>query len=393
MSGPEILPIPRQNWLGRLLDGCRIVPGLEATTNRWQRVRRKRFLAGLKNPLNEPRVRHVLRHPAGQTFQSALTAWLAARPPAPPLLAQVAAAGSDRRCSVVINTVDRSADLAITLADLKSSWDAARDELIVVLGPTHDDSQTVAHRSGIPCQLLHCPERNLAISRNLGLHAASGRFIVFLDDDASPEPGWLDALIEPFESDPAAAVVSGFALDGAGTRFLNRYVVADSLGRSRWFDEPDAAQAEIARLTPERAFLTATGCNMAFRRDLLAGIGGFDPAYRYFLEETDAVRRLVLAGFHCAPSPHSRVRHRLGSNLARKPGFGLDERLVIIRSQLHYIRKFGLGTFPSNEIGACIWERVLADLEKIAWDCASSRGFRAGDLQQQYLLALAREIN
>jgi hypothetical protein len=74
-----------------------------------------------------------------------------------------------RRCTVIINTVDRSLDLKKTLLDLNPSWNADLDELIIVLGPTTDDSEQVIKNSTLPSKLIYCPVRNLAVSRNLGL--------------------------------------------------------------------------------------------------------------------------------------------------------------------------------------------------------------------------------
>lgn len=246
----------------------------------------------------------------------------------------------------------------------------------------------------MPHRLVRCTERNLGLSRNLGLQSAAGLFVAFLDDDASPEAGWLDSLLVPLEDDPKTAVSAGFVLDGEGRFFLNRYVVADTLGRAWWFDDEAAANARIEQLGRERAFLTASGCNMAFRREALAGIGGFDENYRYFLEETDVVWRLMLLGLKCSPAPQSLVRHRLACNLVRKPGFQTHERAVLIRSQIHFIRKFGMSSFGDSDIVNCLWERVLRDLEKIAWDCANhdSCGRSGAEMQGDYLRVVTEDL-
>lgn len=43
---------------------------------------------------------------------------------------------------------------------------------------------------------------------------------------------------------------------------------------------------------------------MAFRRDVLVGIGGFDPAFRFYLDETDVNMRLARAGHATAQVHH-----------------------------------------------------------------------------------------
>ncbi len=359
-----------------------------------QRIRRKRYHARIRNGERLALIAEVTAHEAGAEFQRALESW--STTPSVTTTELPVTSGLpeiSRRCSVVINTVDRANDLAITLADLKAVWDE-RDELIIVLGPTEDDSEEVIRSSGMPCKLIRCPVKNLAVSRNLGWMAGAGEMTAFIDDDASPEGKWLDPLLAPLEQDAEAGISAGFVLDGQGQRLLNRCVVADTLGRAFDFGDAAAAEAVIREAGVHRAFPTAMGCNMAFRRAALAEVGGFDPFYQYFLEETDAVRKILTAGHRCAVSPGSRVLHRLGGNLARKPSFDVATRIVVIRSQIHYIGKFGKTTFAPEEIRECVWERALMDLEKIAWDsCAGGNETQScGALQALYLRAVAEEF-
>jgi GT2 family glycosyltransferase len=357
------------------------------------RVERKRFINRIKGDDRQILIKEIQQHESGRDLQEAIEGWScrASAPVAPPAVSR---GKVTRRCSVIINTVDRSQDLGITLKVLEMEWDDDLDELIIVLGPTEDDSREVVERAAIPTRLVLCPERNLALSRNLGLQAAAGEFIVYIDDDASPSPGWLRSLIDPLEMDAEVGISAGYVLDGTGDRFLNRHVVADALGRAYWLEDEPAAIAKIRQLGEQRAFLTATGCNMAFRRSALDLIGGFDPFYQYFLEETDLVWRLIKAGFQCRVAPASTVLHRLGANLSRTPAMEVGSRSVIIRSQIHFIGKFGKSTFPPAEIESCLWERVLLDLEKIAWDSCQTGGqdHRCHELQIQYLHEVGRQL-
>jgi len=433
VNATDLLRIPRREFPGNLLDRGRSITATSGWVSKILRVGRKRYISRIKSPQRDVLIAEILRHECGQEFQKVLHHWsrtasvtdpfplsgvqgspclheehakdVNSGPPFGGTTTEGDAAttsgkrdtpstADSHRCSVIINTVDRAKDLEMTLEAMKAEWDPARDELIVVLGVSGDDSAEVIGRSPVPCRLIHCPERNLAVSRNLGLEAATGRFVAFIDDDASPAPGWLDALLAPLEEDPEVGISAGFVLDGIGARFLNRFVVADTLGRAFWMDDEESARLRIEELGPQRAFLTATGCNMAFRRGALDGIGGFDPFYSYFLEETDAVWRILNAGFRCVVSPESRVLHRLGANIARQPSFEIASRAVIVRSQIHYIGKFGKPTRSPGEIESCVWERVLLDLEKIAWDCSGSAGHdsHCGELQERYLSIVADEL-
>jgi GT2 family glycosyltransferase len=375
----SILFIPRCNFLGKTLDFLAGLRCTAKTATRFQNIRRKRFLQKIKGSHHAKFTKRVLTHQAGLKFENYLTRWLASAPflnaPILNLQNKLSQPNESDRCraSVVINTNGRCRDLKITLGDLKASWNSSQDELIIVMGPTKDGSLDVVSGCDLPLQLIHCPAKNLAMSRNMGLLASSGRYVAFIDDDASPEPGWLDALLVPLQKDHQVAISAGFVLDGSGHKLLNGYVVADTLGRARSFISHQDALDEIRRLGEHRSFPVATGCNMAFRRDLLIDQGGFDEVYEYFLEETDVVKRLIRSGFHCEYAPKSFVRHRLSPNIARKPSFDIEERNTIIRSQIHFIWKYGLSTFSAAEIKWFLWDRLLSNLEKIAWDCANNR--------------------
>lgn len=53
------------------------------------------------------------------------------------------------------------------------------------------------------------------------------------------------------------------------------------------------------------------GTNFAVKRDIARRIGGFDPRFRYYLEESDLVLRLAAAGHEIAYAPRAQVHHSL----------------------------------------------------------------------------------
>ncbi len=57
----------------------------------------------------------------------------------------------------------------------------------------------------VPLRYLPAPARNIARARNVGVAAARGRLIAFVDDDEAPEPGWLAAYYECLERTGADA--------------------------------------------------------------------------------------------------------------------------------------------------------------------------------------------
>jgi histidinol-phosphate phosphatase family protein len=116
------------------------------------------------------------------------------------------------------------------------------------------------------------PGRGPAAARNAGWRAVDAEWVVFLDDDVVPEPGWRDALDRDLR--PGIDASQG------------RIAVPVPPRPTDW--ERNVAGLECAR------WVTA---DMAFRRDVLAAAGGFDERFpRAFREDTDLALRLLAAG-------------------------------------------------------------------------------------------------
>jgi hypothetical protein len=90
--------------------------------------------------------------------------------------------------------------------------------------------------------------------KNLGVSEARGRFVVFLDSDVIPEPGWLSGLLGSFD-DPSVEVVCGNCYLDAGD------LVSKSLALAWFFPLRDGREV----LTRQDSFFAN---NVAFRRDV-----------------------------------------------------------------------------------------------------------------------------
>lgn len=161
---------------------------------------------------------------------------------------------------------------------------------------------------------LPCAEANVALARNIGAAAASGSVLAFLDDDATPEPGWLAALTAPF-ADPAVALAGGRARSWNGLSDEAHFTLID--GEARQHRIATAAEA-AAHAGPER-WLTAPrraglalsplGAGHAARAADLAAIGGYDEGFAYHLEEADLALRLAAAGRDAVFAPSAEIQH------------------------------------------------------------------------------------
>lgn len=209
------------------------------------------------------------------------------------------------RVSVVVNTYNRAASLHQTLQAM-ARQNYSNFEVVVVNGPSTDETADVlrAHAAGI--RVGRCAQRNLSISRNVGIEMARGEFVAFIDDDAVPDEDWLVDAIAAFDSDEVAGV-GGFVFDHTGYELQYSYTVCDRMGNAYHnltIPMPDFCYPGCHR------FPALLGTNSVFRRSALLEIGGFDEQFDYFLDETDVNVRLIDAGYTLKQIPRAFVYHR-----------------------------------------------------------------------------------
>jgi glycosyltransferase involved in cell wall biosynthesis/GT2 family glycosyltransferase len=296
--------------------------------------------------------------------------------------------------SIVINTYNRAESLRTTLLGLlKLGY--PRFEIVVVNGPSTDHTSAVLAEFRDRIKVADCPVRNLSVSRNIGICAAAGDLVAFIDDDAIPEPEWLTQLAAGFDSDDIGAT-GGEVFDHTGYAFQYHYASADRLGNAQW---------QLTAPTPELNFPDSfrfpylQGTNVAFRRLALLQIGGFDEEYEYYLDETDTCLRLGDAGWVVRQLPAAYVHHKFLASHVRDENRVAKYRYPVIKNKIYFALKNARSYFSQAEIlddAKRFIEQHFADVEyHIAGGrlTASARQTLKDEAERAWEVGLARGLS
>jgi len=245
--------------------------------------------------------------------------------------------GDDLRFSVVVNTYNRARTLAGALRGLLS-LDYPAYEIVVVNGPSTDDTDDLLQRYSDEIKIGHCSEPNLSQSRNVGVALASGDVVAFIDDDAVPHPTWLTKLASHYRR-PEVAAVGGYTIDKTGVNWQVRKTLCDRYGDayyvSDFFDE-----RQLNRIGSPY-YPSLLGTNSSFRRSALLEIGGFDETFAYLLDETDVCLRIVDAGLEVVYEPTAIVYHKGAASDRRNDDWIPKTLLASARSKAYFIMRHG----------------------------------------------------
>jgi glycosyltransferase involved in cell wall biosynthesis len=248
-------------------------------------------------------------------------------------------AGPDQKpdLSLIICTRNRCEQLvpcleAIQRIEFERPW-----ELIVVDNGSDDATALVVQEfiEAASFPVHHVPEPRLGLgnARNAGLAAARGEILAFTDDDCYPTAEFLSRVWSAFR-DPSLGYVTG------------RILLHDLA------DLPLAIQDYDVPVTfPGKSFIHpggVQGANMAFRRDVLRQIGGFDPLFGagslFPAEDLDAANRASGTGWKGQYRPDIVVRHHHGRKAS---------------DAARMWKSYGLG------IGACYMKLCLQGPERV----------------------------
>jgi GT2 family glycosyltransferase len=180
---------------------------------------------------------------------------------------------------------------------------------VVDNGSTDGSASAIAARHP-RVKLFALPEnRGFTGGLAAALAGSSATNVVFLNNDAVPEPGWLAAFVTAMDSAPDDVVsIGGKIVDPTGTKidFIGGLLTFDGHAFQNGFRYPVGSREE-----PQSGseILFACGGNMISRRAALQMLGAFDDDFFAYLEDVDFGWRTWIAGYRVLFEPAAVVRH------------------------------------------------------------------------------------
>ncbi len=215
------------------------------------------------------------------------------------------------------------------------------EELVLIDDGSTESLESRAKEIVIPAdvtvKLVRLPRNGGFIEAvNTGFTYAEHPFIVLLNNDTIPLPGWLNALYETMERFPDAGAV--------GSKLLTKeYRVEEAGGVILYHGEAVQLGAGLNRHDPSVNFLRkvsyCSGASLMIRRTALGDTAEFllESAYgRGYYEDTDLCELLRSKGYNVYYQPRSEVVH-LGSQTF---GRGIEHDLLMRQNRMQFCERW-----------------------------------------------------
>jgi GT2 family glycosyltransferase len=194
-------------------------------------------------------------------------------------------------------------------------------EIIVVDDKSTDDTIAIA-RKQFPDVRLFANEKNVGFGKtvNVGLAAATGDYLLVLNNDTWMHDGALDAMIGFLDAHADVGIVGPRVLSGDGSlqQQCRRRIPTPTAallyftGVAKLFPKNPSIAGYLMTAADENATTevdAVSGACLMVRRTVLEGIRGFDPEYYLYGEDMDFCWRAKLAGWRVVYFPGAAITH------------------------------------------------------------------------------------
>jgi GT2 family glycosyltransferase len=292
--------------------------------------------------------------------------------------------------SVVVVNWNSRADLEACLESLRAQ--THRPIEVVVIDNASTDGSVEMVRSRFPEVRLLAQAENLGFAEacNVGIDATTGPWVAMLNNDATAEPRWAEALVEVATgAAPSCGMLQSLMLFQRAPGNVNSTGI--ELTRSGGGRDRGEGAPRPTRLDLEEIFCPTAGA-AAYRRAMLEAVrlpvGYFDRDHFCYYEDMDLGWRSRLAGWSALYVPASVVLHRYHGSTARR-----GRSWLVVTSRTNRLRtlvknaswRFVVATSPHS----------VADIARVLWYGRASaavglvRAVRAGVAQRDRVSELS----
>jgi len=260
-------------------------------------------------------------------------------------------------CSVIIPLYRRVDFVEYQMALFSRSWDATQLELLYVLDDPakrrelENLARSLHERFGISFRLLMLESNvGFAAASNVGLRAARGRYVCFLNSDVFPiTDGWLTRLIQGLEANSDVGILGARLLfeDGSVQHEGCFYNNLSEYGQWTFIEHLNKGRRPGPG-TGIRRRDAITGACMMLESTLAKELGGFDESFIIGdFEDSDLCLKAKARGLTCAVEMSVEMYH-----LERKsqvfPGTGWRMNLTLYNAWVHQRRWFKASVRPES---------------------------------------------
>jgi len=189
--------------------------------------------------------------------------------------------------------------------------DYANFKIIFVDNASTDDSVKIA-KTFDRIEIISMSENCGTLARNIGSSVAMGEYIAFLDVDTKVHKDWLKEALKTMENAPSVGAVQAlmFFMDNDDVWCDAGFI--DCYGRSF---------SKCSKVAHDHAYeiLYPTSAAVVIRKKALDLIGGFDPDFFLYFEDTDVGWRLRKCGYKILLAPTSIVHHAVHGSTRQIP--------------------------------------------------------------------------
>lgn len=187
-------------------------------------------------------------------------------------------------------------------------------QLIVVDNGSTDDSVAWLREQKILLSRVVALKENRGFAggnaAGLGPVSPDAEYVVLLNNDTAPEPGWLDALVQAAQADPKRGVVASLMVDWSGGMIdsAGDGIRVTGRGYQRFHGRPRI-------LTPPSGLVFSACAGAAlYRRAMFDEVGFLDERFFMNGEDTDLCFRARLAGWEVWYCAEAVARHRVSAS-------------------------------------------------------------------------------